>query len=121
MSKVGFYIIIYIPFVLVRSGEYCDFESFEARCAPDEIIVIGSATYGHMALGRCVEFDTGQFGCQSNVIPILEDLCSGQRTCSMPVDDEAFRATAPCRRGVLNYLHASYACVKGQVKTQHPL
>ena len=83
------------------------------NCAADEIIVIGSATYGHMTLGRCVEFDTGHLGCQSDVYGILDNLCSGKRRCSIPVDDKAFRDTAPCRRGVDVYLQVSFSCVKG--------
>ena len=103
--------------MIVRSGEFCDFELFEATCGLDEIIEIVSATYGHMAISKCVEFDTGHLGCQSDVLHILDDVCSGQRSCTMAINDEAFRATTPCRRGMILYLQASYACVKGKVST----
>ena len=103
--------LLYILTVTV--GDFCDYETFEARCDSDEIIVIGSAIYGHMALGRCVEFDTGQLGCQSDVFDILHGRCSGKQSCEISADDEVLRAGSSCRRGVTLYLDASYACVQG--------
>ena len=101
------------PSFAVISGDFCDYENFKVTCGPEEIIVIGSATYGHMALGRCVEFDTGQLGCQSDVYDIIHERCSGKQTCEMSADDPALRASSSCRRGVTLYLDASYACLKG--------
>ena len=42
--------------MLIISGvaEYCEDELFVAECQQDEVILIESALYGRMQLGRCV-------------------------------------------------------------------
>ena len=40
--------------------EYCMLETFHARCKDNEVIVIQSATYGRMKIGKCVKEDLGR-------------------------------------------------------------
>ena len=100
-------------FSLVISEEYCDYETFTLSCPEDKILIIGSAAYGQMGIGKCVEFDTGHLGCQADVRGTVDGRCSGKHSCELSVNDEALRNTAPCRRGVAVYLRVSYVCVKG--------
>ena len=41
---------------------YCLTESFIARCLPREIIIVESATFGRMQIGRCVAKNYGHLG-----------------------------------------------------------
>ena len=40
--------------------EYCEGETFQARCEENEVIVMTQARYGRMRLGRCVNMDYGK-------------------------------------------------------------
>jgi hypothetical protein len=48
--------------------EYCEREQFEAQCAdPNHVVVIRSAVYGIMRIGRCVQTNFGALGCSADV------------------------------------------------------
>ncbi len=40
---------------MVKGGDFCLTEKLEAVCAEDEVVVMQSAQYGRMQLGRCVK------------------------------------------------------------------
>jgi Galactose binding lectin domain len=97
-----------------QSGELCDTEAFRVTCADGEVIVMTSARYGRMKLGRCVEQELGYLGCWRDVRPIMDRRCSGRRTCEVRVPDAELEATEPCLRELKNYMEASYLCVPGR-------
>ena len=97
----------------VLSGDYCDYETFEAACNSDETIIIGQADYGHISQGKCLKVDFGHFGCKADVSEVLGKQCSGRNRCSMNVQDEVLRNTEPCPVGLSLYLEVTYMCVKG--------
>ena len=43
----------------LQQNEYCIYEPFEAKCFGDEMIVMTSAQYGFMGIGRCATLDFG--------------------------------------------------------------
>ena len=43
---------IKISIFVAEIQEYCQFDTFEARCGRDEIIVMDTALYGRMNLGK---------------------------------------------------------------------
>jgi len=92
--------------------DYCQGESFEARCSYDEVIEMKTAVYGRMELGRCAELDMGYIGCESDVLDLADDRCSGRRMCNIAVPDLTFESTKPCLE-LKSYLRASYTCIKG--------
>ena len=47
---------------LVSGKVYCLTESFIAQCLPHEIIIVESATFGRMQIGRCVAKNYGHLG-----------------------------------------------------------
>ena len=57
--------------------EYCNWETFSAKCNADQVIVMNSATYGRMKVGRCVQhsFDIEgnphKMGCAEDIIRYL--------------------------------------------------
>ena len=44
---------------VLSGGDYCDFDEFKATCGPDEVVIMSTALYGRMELGRCVVADLG--------------------------------------------------------------
>ena len=110
-------------FAAVTSGEYCDFENFEANCKAGYNLHVVQAIYGHMKLGKCITRDLGVFGCQTDVSDILSKHCNQQNQCSIYVHDEKLRSTTPCDRGITVYLDAIHACIQGEIfiPTNRPL
>ena len=97
----------------VYGGDYCDTETFRADCARDEVIVMRSALYGRMALGRCVETEMGHIGCHRDVLTPVDRRCSGRRRCELRIPDAELESTRPCLRELKSYLEAAYSCVPG--------
>lgn len=94
-------------------SEYCELDTFSAQCSdPSQVVVIRSAHFGRMRLGRCLTVNNGNLGCQLDVLAQLEARCSGRRRCDVPVS-AIDHATLACTREVRGYLEASYICVKG--------
>ncbi len=60
-----------------RGTDYCQMETFKASCAENEIIMMKSARYGRMRLGRCLTRNY-YVGCSADVLPHLDTLCSGE-------------------------------------------
>jgi len=52
----------------VETRQYCHNDVFRAECASGHVILVTSALYGRMALGRCVKTDFGFIGCKVDVI-----------------------------------------------------
>lgn len=70
------------------------------------------ATYGRMRLGKCVQGEfVSHVGCAANVLPFVEQKCSGRQRCS-GILKELF-ASELCDSPVRNFLEASYSCLKG--------
>ena len=44
--------------------EYCIDETFNPQCGSGELILMHSALYGRMRVGRCLPMDLGYMGCQ---------------------------------------------------------
>ena len=57
---------------------YCEGEVFAPICDENKVILMKEARYGRMKLGRCVQTDYGHIGCASNVLRIMDSLCSGR-------------------------------------------
>ena len=92
--------------------EYCQLESFTAKCEADEIIVITHADYGRMRLGKCVKIDYGSLGCAADVVAKVDRKCSGRQECEFPVAD--LHGAQPCPGDLTPFLEASYECLKGR-------
>ena len=93
--------------------EYCERESFEARCGPSEVIVMQHGVYGRMHLGGCVQQAYNNIGCSADVLPELDRRCSGKSECSFPVTSLQDVAS-PCPQDLMSYLEASYSCLPGK-------
>lgn len=98
-------------FVVSEVIEYCEWESFNATCNQDEVVIIGSAKYGRMRLGKCVTKDYGHIGCASDVTSYFDSRCSGRHSCEISVIK--LHDKISCPTDFKSYLEASYECVKG--------
>ena len=47
--------------------EVCSGEIFTARCGPDEVIVMDTAIYGRMSVGKCIRKQQDHMGCSNEV------------------------------------------------------
>ncbi|ESN98850.1 hypothetical protein HELRODRAFT_162310 [Helobdella robusta] len=99
------------------SKEYCKWDSFETRCLPDEIVVMESARYGRMSIGRCVKQAMGELGCSTDVIHYMDHVCTGRQQCKIIVPNPDIDKFNPCLKEVTSYLEASYSCRKGEIKS----
>lgn len=97
------------------SREYCQWETFKARCSSDEVIVITRAIYGRPNFGRCIRQEYGYTGCFSDVRRLADDQCSGRQFCQIAVPDKIFDGMAPCREDLKLHLEIGYACIKGEL------
>lgn len=55
-------------FCVAEVKEYCQFEAFNVTCPWEHVIVMRSALYGRMNVGKCVKGDYGFIGCKSDVM-----------------------------------------------------
>ena len=99
--------------VCVCVKDYCSTESFHAHCPSGSVILMTSARYGRMRLGRCVRVDFGFIGCSTDVIQILDRQCSGRSECRLRIPDAEMDETRPCLNDLTRYLSANYLCVPG--------
>lgn len=101
--------------------EYCQWETFNASCGADQVVLMQSALYGRMRFGRCMREDHGSTGCRAVVLPILDRLCSGRRGCQLKVPDGILHGVNQCPKELMPYLEASYTCVAGRSSLVGPL
>ena len=94
--------------------EYCEREYFEAVCGENEVIVIDTAVYGRMKVGRCVSHEYGSIGCQATVVHLLDMQCSGRQQCRFHTSE--LHAAKSCPTELIAYLEASYHCVTGDAR-----
>ena len=93
--------------------DYCQFDIFNATCPDTAVILMKSARYGRMKVGRCVQGNYGFIGCAKDVLPYMDRLCSGRQNCQL--DIPALEGSdAPCPTDFKSYLEASYKCVDGK-------
>jgi len=110
----------------VKYKEYCVIkERFEASCLKNEVIVMTSAIYGRMRIGRCLEDEGGELfqrnvndpkflGCSEDVLHIMDKKCSAKNQCDVRMTfDLDFENIHPCHTSLKLYLEAGFKCVTG--------
>ena len=110
----------WLPLAATDDDEFCQHETFTARCdGRQDVVLMESAGYGRLRLGRCARRDLGYLGCMVDALRLLDSRCSGQpHGCSVSVMDTQLRQLRPCPLDVTWHLHARYRCVKGAYSMQ---
>jgi len=120
------YIILYV--IAVETREYCFNEVFEAKCLKNEVIVMNSAIYGRMRMGRCLQDpglhtafgnDSRFFGCFVDILSFMDSKCSGRNPCEVRGTDVSFQQESPCYADLKTYMEASYECLTGKLLTYY--
>ena len=86
-------------------------------CSDDEVVVIQSARYGHIQLGKCVDLDLGKLGCFVDQLGAMDKLCSGKQKCDVEFVDSIMEGEFPCelQKVFVRYLEARFICIQGKV------
>jgi len=99
--------------LLFSVQDYCQWEAFNVTCPEGSVLIIDSAQYGRMRLGRCMDTDF-YIGCAADVMPLLDARCSGRPACVIALPDSTLHHHQPCPKDLMVYLEASYSCIPGQ-------
>lgn len=94
--------------------EVCQLEKLSATCAKNHIILVKSARFGRMKVGRCLSRDY-YVGCNVDVIAQLDANCSGKARCEIPVPSESLVRYQICPNDLVSYLEVTYECVPGKI------
>ena len=74
-------IIRYLISCTDLAREYCNWETFSAHCEPGEVVMMSTAKYGRMRLGRCIPETYDRHGnpsltnCSEDILRYISDLC----------------------------------------------
>ena len=93
---------------------YCESETVRLRCRrSSEVLMVTHARYGRMREGRCMTTAYGVVGCATDVLHLLDSLCSGRRQCDVSVASLVDERHQPCPLDFRSYLELSHRCVAG--------
>ena len=100
-------------FLGLRSRDYCLYDVFNATCGHNEVVVMETAWFGRLYIGRCAPKDY-DMGCKADVMPYVDAQCSGLRQCRVEVTEFGKQGIRPCPEGVTSFFEAAYRCTKGR-------
>ena len=95
--------------------DVCMAETFKAECQTDEVILMEAARYGRMERSRCLNENSGNIGCTSDVLYLMDDWCSGLTRCQFTPVTEFLKIQTMMEwcNEMMSYLEVDYTCVKG--------
>lgn len=110
MSLVEFWpVLLWIP--IAEFQELCLRDKFTTKCPEGHVIVMHTAEFGRMRIGKCARTNFGYIPCSNNVMHIVDQECSGRRECFLDVF-KTFREMKPCGE-VESYLELNFTCLQG--------
>lgn len=116
---IEYYALFTYPVV---TQEVCNMERLNVTCPPHHVILMTSAFYGRMRVGRCVKGQYGVMGCKRSMLEHLDRKCSGKRTCHFLVPDDVMHASMPCHSDLTSNLEVAYRCITSEYSClQHNL
>jgi len=119
-SRLVYLALSVYVYALGSPDEYCLSEIFQPRCLKNEVILMKSATYGRMRIGRCItaeevdEIGSHYLGCSVDVLPQLDKKCSGKIECDIRIVEISVENVKPCSPHLRFHLEASYDCITGK-------
>ena len=97
----------------VVTRAFCRWQMLDINCTAGHAILVMSARYGRMKVGRCVAKNYGYVGCSVDVVGHMASLCSGRPGCRFEVPDVTLKRLQPCPKDFASYLEINYVCVSG--------
>lgn len=94
----------------------CIWETFEADCGQNKVVLIVQALLGRMPIGSgcSVDLGSGEWPCFADIRLFAERRCAGRRRCSFkPIDDNLQFVSGNCSAGVEKFLLVIYRCEEG--------
>ena len=105
---------LFVLYSFAERRDYCLHEIFNATCRAGSVLLMTSAVYGRMRIGRCIDGDFN-IGCATDVLRYFDGQCTARQSCE--VDVRNLVDLHPCQRDFMSYLEASYRCVQGTAVT----
>jgi len=105
-------------YAFVERRDYCLHETFNATCRAGTVLLMTSAVYGRMRIGRCIDGDFN-IGCATDVLRYFDSQCTARQSCE--VDVRNLVDLHPCQRDFMSYLEASYRCVRSTTNADYYL
>ena len=100
--------------------EICNADEFTARCASNEVVLMTSAVYGRMRVGRCVT-QSDYVGCWNDALAAFDARCSGRQSCQVEVRSDLWREEEnSCVEYAHGYVEASFECFEGDKRNLNP-
>jgi len=106
---------------LGTGNEFCHLETFRARCHHGDVIVMETALFGRMRVGRCIksdayltalqQLDPTSLGCSADVLDYMDQVCSGRSSCEVNVASPELHEFRTCPGQLTMYLEATYSCL----------
>ncbi|KAK2143451.1 hypothetical protein LSH36_839g03012 [Paralvinella palmiformis] len=98
---------------LTETVEICNGEESRLSCRQNEIIIMTSAEYGRMEVGRCIPKENDFMGCTNDILQLLDGWCSGHRECNIKVPTiDLEKENTDCLEVLKLYLKATYSCMR---------
>ena len=101
--------------------EYCIMEQLNISCKGESVIMMQTAVYGIMNVGRCLKdsyVNIDNIDCSNNVIADLDAACSGQKSCTMRIPSQnlhdIYQNNPHCPSGLAAHLEVTYRCIDGK-------
>src|SRR6218665_745894 len=107
----------FLLLIFEDAKEYCHNEQFVAKCPDNDLILITSAMYGRMRVGKCVKEGFGYLECYADVTRHIHERCSGRPSCAIRVPDATLDGTKPCNEDLKSYLDVNFTCIKGKLES----
>ncbi|ESN93575.1 hypothetical protein HELRODRAFT_180894 [Helobdella robusta] len=95
--------------------EYCQWGKLNISCSPSHVIIIESAIYGRVRVGKCIRDLNKVHNCSWNVGELTDWLCSGRVGCYFDVAQFSMWGVQPCSQELTSNLYIQYRCVQGVV------
>ena len=109
-SQIHLSLCFFFSTLVSELREYCHLDTFNASCPHGSVIMMQSARYGRMRIGRCLK-TSYYIGCRADVLPHMDRICSGKRSCVIKTVDSELLKYHPCRKDLMPYLEAQFKCI----------
>ena len=109
-SQIHLSLYFFFSTLVSELREYCHLDTFNASCPHGSVIMMQSARYGRMRIGRCLK-TSYYIGCRADVLPHMDRICSGKRSCVIKTVDSELLKYHPCRKDLMPYLEAQFKCI----------